>query len=470
MDLLRPLVRGVTHEWFLRRDGYRLAPHRRRLAASQYLSRDEIRALQLERLRRILAHAAAAHPFYRSRFRACGFEPGDLRGLADLAGLPLLTKDDLRGELGGVLADGFRREQVEHRRTGGSTGVPVHLDVDREAVSVKKAAVERHNAWAGLVPGQRLAAVWGDTSGPQPWRARLRNALTTRAFYLDTLRFDRTHIEAFLARVRALRPPILMGHAHSVFRLAEYVQGQGRAGISFAGVITTAMALTETERRVIEGVFGAPVFDRYGCEELSLIASECEAHEGLHEFAEGLYVELIGERADLPRKLVITDLLNRAMPLIRYEVGDYGVAASGECPCGRGLPRLREVSGRVADFLYTPERVPVFGISILDTFIIHIPGVRQAQIVQDRYDHLLLRIVRAAGFGEESLAKLEKSVREIFGPRMQYDVLYVDRIPLTAAGKYRFSICEIDSPGLAGAAGGARPESPEVGGQSTVKE
>jgi phenylacetate-CoA ligase len=447
MDLIRPLVKHITHDAFLLRDGYHPGQYRKHLAASQFLSTDELCALQLEKLRRILAAANATHPFYRRRFQACGFEPGDLRGFADLERIPILTKDDVRGDLVSTLADGFHKRDVIHKRTGGSTGVPVHVFMDFDAASLKKAATERHNGWAGLFPGDRLAAVWGDTSGPLPWRSRLRNALTTRAFYLDTLRFEPTRIEVFIGRVRACRPRVLLGHAHSVFRLAEYVRDHAIEDVSFKGIITTAMVLSETERQVIEAVFRAPVYNRYGCEELSIIASECSAHQGMHEFAEGLYLELLGERQDLPRRLVITDLLNRAMPLIRYDIGDYGVEANGPCPCGRGLPRLIEVSGREADFLFTPDRVPVFGISILDTFVIHIPGIRQAQIIQDRYDHLELRIVREVGFGDESLALLRKNLREVFGDRMQYDICYVDRIEQTATGKYRFSICRIETGG-----------------------
>jgi phenylacetate-CoA ligase len=444
MDLLRPIVARFTYDAFLRRDGYRLRGHRRDLAASQYFSADELQALQLERLKRTLTAAHATNAFYQDRFRACGFEPGDFRGFADLAGLPVLTKDDIRSQLAGRLSAGYRPERVLQKRTGGSTGVPVRIGIDFDAVAVKKAAAERHDAWAHRHPGDRLAAVWGDTSGPRPWRERLRNALTARGFYLDTLRFEPAAIDAFIARIRRLRPPVLMGHAHSVFRLAEHLREHGIADIGFRSVITTAMVLTEAERRTIEAVFRAPVFDRYGCEELSIIASECEAHCGLHIFAEGLYVELDGEREDQPRPLILTDLLNRAMPLIRYEVGDLGIAETGTCPCGRGLPRLREVSGRSADFLYTPDRVPVFGISILDTFVIHIPGIKQCQIVQDRYDHLDVYIVRDVGFTDESLARLGRNVVQIFGERMSYDVHPVTEIPQTERGKYRFSICRIE--------------------------
>lgn len=444
MDLLKPIVAHITYDAFLRGDGYRLREHRRDLAASQYLSLDALQALQLERLKRLLAAAHATNDFYRERFRACGFEPGDFRDLSDLKRLPILTKDEIRRQLAGRPSAGYGPKEILPKRTGGSTGVPLRIGVDLPAVSVKKAATERHDGWAHRRPGDRLAAVWGDTGGARPWRERLRNALTGRAFYLDTLHFTPAAIDAFVGRIRRYRPPVLMGHAHSVFRLAEHLREHGIDDLGFRSIITTAMVLTETERRAIEAVFRAPVFNRYGCEELSIIASECDAHRGLHIFAEGLCVELDGKRDDEPRPLIITDLLNRATPLIRYEVGDLGIAEPGTCPCGRALPRLREVSGRTADFLFTPDRVPVFGISILDTFVIHIPGIKQCQIVQDRYDHLDFYIVRDAAFSDESLARLGRNVGEIFGDRMRYDVHTVEAVAQTERGKYRFSICRIE--------------------------
>jgi len=152
----------------------------------------------------------------------------------------------------------------------------------------------------------------------------------------------------------------------------------------------------------------------------------------------------LGDDENLPRKLVITDLVNYAMPLIRYEIGDFAVALPGKCPCGRTLPRLKEVSGRTADFLYTPDGKPVFGISILDTFVIHIPGFKQVQIIQNRYDYLNFNIVKDDKFSEKSMTRLKSNVIEIFGSKMRYDVSFVGSIKQTKQGKFRFSICNIN--------------------------
>ncbi len=408
------------------------------------MDRKELGARQEVLLRQLLEYAAENSPFHRARFAQAGFRPADLRSVQDLKRLPTLSKDDLRSESERILCRGYDASNTMHKRTGGSTGVPVHVRMDYQAASIKRAAVERHDGWAGWRPGVRCAAVWGDTDKPQSWKSRLRNALSTRTTYLDTLCFTEEKLAAFVRVLRTERPPMLFGHAHSVFRLAEYVARTNGPPIAFRGIITTAMTLSPEERMRIEEVFATPVFNRYGCEEISIIASECEAHAGMHVFAEGVLLEYgTGARPGEPAKLLVTDLLNRAMPLIRYEIGDLAIPEDCPCPCGRGLPLLREVSGREADFLYTPEGKPVFGISILDTFVIHIAGIKQLQIVQDRLDHLRIRVVRDREFSDDTTAKLGNTIRKVFGEVMTWNAEYVPAIELTPAGKYRFSICEL---------------------------
>jgi phenylacetate-CoA ligase len=444
MDLLKLLIKNFTYDFYLRRDGLKMEGLWEELNRSQFLSTDEFASRQLSALKNILLYCYEHNQFYKKRFENCGFVPNDLTEFSDLEKLPILSKEDIRQSADGLFSNGYTKDNCFFNRTGGSTGVPLRTYMDPAAVSFKKAATLRHNGWAHLIPGDRVASVWGDTDKPQSYKVNLREKLTDRPFYLDTLKFDSEHIENFLKRIKKFQPPVLLGHAHSIFRLAEYVRDNKIENISFEGIITTAMVLNDSERETIESIFHSPVFNRYGCEELSIIASECESHSGMHIFAEGLYVELSGENKNKSGKIIITDLVNRGMPMIRYEIGDYAIAAEGKCSCGRTLPRLKEVSGRTADFLYTPERKPVFGISILDTFIIHISGFKQVQIVQDKYDFLDFYIVRDEKYTNESLDNLKKNVVEIFGPKMRYDVHFVERIEQTERGKFRFSICNID--------------------------
>jgi phenylacetate-CoA ligase len=197
---------------------------------------------------------------------------------------------------------------------------------------------------------------------------------------------------------------------------------------------------------VVEEVFGEVVFDRYGCEEIGLIASECENHDGLHVAAEGVYVEVVDGTESEAGQILVTDLFNRGTPLIRYEIGDLATTRSGVCVCGRGLPRLGRVLGRTSDILCTPEGARISGTSILDTVMSHIQGFRQVQIVQEKLDELTFNVVEGDGLSERSLEVLAEAVRRYFGPSMRHKVVLVDRIPLTERGKFQFSVCKVRGP------------------------
>src|SRR5262249_25603036 len=147
---------------------------------------------------------------------------------------------------------------------------------------------------------------------------------------------------------------------------------QGLGPIRPRGIITSAMILHDWQRRVIEEIFACKVTNRYGCEEVSLIACECERHEGLHVNADGVYVELIRDGRPVgpgePGSVVVTDLTNRAMPIIRYQVGDVAVWSERVCSCGRTAPLLARVEGRDADYVQTSRGELISGISLTENF------------------------------------------------------------------------------------------------------
>ena len=164
-----------------------------------------------------------------------------------------------------------------------------------------------------------------------------------------------------------------------------------------------------------------------------------EEHYGLHVNADSVYTEVIGE----PGKLIVTDLTNRAMPLIRYQIGDVVVPSERICPCGRGLPMIERVEGREADYVLTPAGRLISGISLTENFALHIPGAAQVQIVQESLAELRIRIVPDERFGDESRQKIAHLVEETFGLEVRYEVELVDAIPQEPSGKYRFCISKV---------------------------
>ena len=450
MDIVEYLIKYITIPLYDKKGNKNITPKLRELEKSQYYQPGKIEEIQFLKLKEITCYANEHCPFYKKRFAEHGFLPEKLSSFDDLTKLPILTKDDIRENLKQIISDQYTIENLMYKRTGGSTSVPLALYMDYQAADLKAAATVRHNRWAGYDRGDKLAAIWGDTERKYSVREKLYNFLNSRTIYLDTLIMTERYILKFIEKARRYKPKIMMGHAHSLYAFACFIEEHGITDLGIKGIISTAEILYDRERAKIESVIGKILFNRYGCEELSIIASECERHDGLHINAEGLYVEVIGGDETTPGKLIITDLWNRGMPFIRYEIGDMATTKTGACACGRGLPRLNKIYGRTADLLYTPDGRTISGISVLDTFTIHVPGIKQVQIIQNKLNELDFKIVKSDDFSEESLRILGEKIPLYFGPSMLYSIQFVDNIPLTARGKYRFSICNLPSKKMGG--------------------
>lgn len=431
--------------WDLYEGSVRLRTYRR-LARDQFDAPEALERRRRERLGELVRHAAAHSPFHARRLRDAGIDPRGVRDIADLRGLPLLTKADIRGGIDDILAADHRREDLVPAKTGGSTGTALHVYCDRRGVERRNGAALLADTWSGWRLGQPMGAVWGNPPEPRTLRNRLRRACKDRIVYLDTMRLDEASVREFVAGWRRLRPGLLYGHAHSLYLLAGMLEEMGER-LRPDGIVATSMMLLQPEREVIERAFARQVTNRYGCEEVSLIACECERHEGLHLNAEHAAVELLRDDGSPcapgeDGRIVITEFVNLGMPMLRYEVGDHGVLHDRPCPCGRPSPLLRTVTGRTADFLVAADGSRVAGISLIENTLTRYPGIAQLQVVQEVVGRVELNVVRAAGWDEAVAAALTGVFRDSLGGAV-VALRFVDTIPREPNGKYRFSICRV---------------------------
>jgi phenylacetate-CoA ligase len=429
--LILPLVawkRGSRHLEYLRH-----------LERTQFDPPAVVRARQLEALHKTLRHAFDTVAYYRRTWSAAGVHPSDVKSLDDLTHFPVLTKADIRAAGDALLSTAFDKSKLRVKKTSGSTGVPLVVRIDEPSVQWKYACTLRADQWSGYRLGQRVAKVWGNPEYRHfGLRGRITNRLVDRAVYLDTIHLTPERIREFTATVRRHQPGLLFGHAHSLYLLACQLKKAGIDDVRPDGIVSTAMPLYDWQRAVIEEVFGVPATNRYGCEEVSLIACECEKHRGLHVAAESVLTEV-----EPDGKLLVTDLSNPAMPLVRYRIGDVVAATDRACGCGRGLPLLERIEGRDADYVVTPAGGLISGISLTENFALHITGTAQVQIVQEEVTFLRIRMVADETFGDASRRQIEALVRETFGPAMRYEVELVDLIPQEPGGKYRFCISKV---------------------------
>ncbi|WP_152053996.1 phenylacetate--CoA ligase family protein [Tautonia marina] len=424
--------------------------HYSRLKQTQFEGKDRVEADQLQKLKRLLIHANETVPFYRKRFADAGFDPANFQSRAQLEVVPVLTKSEIRTVGRALISEAYRdRPDLRRKTTSGSTGVSLEVWVDEEAMQFKRGCTLRCDEWSGWRFGEPVAMVWGNPDYlKHGWRGRLRNGLLERACYLDTLKMDEATMARFADDLVRRPPSLIFGHAHSVYLFAAFMRQHRTGSIRPRGIITTAMVLHDWQRQVIEAEFSCKVTNRYGCEEVSLIACECEKHEGLHVNTDGQYVELIRDGRPVgpgePGSIIVTDLVNHAMPLIRYQVGDVASWAGRPCSCGRtGMPLLARIEGREADYVTTRRGELISGISLTENFAMLVPGIEQLQIIQESLERFTFRIVRGPDYGPSSDARIQELAAERFGDDVAYDCEFVERIPPELSGKYRFCISKV---------------------------
>jgi phenylacetate-CoA ligase len=416
----------------------------RRLRNAQWLSGEQRAAMRLESLREAVAHAFTTVPYYRARW---GDAPA-ISAESDIRRLPVLAKSDIQAHGPSLVSTLSDSDQLVEARTGGSTGVALRVLFDRACQDHRNAAALRSNEWAGWQPAQAAGALWGNPPVARTLRERLRAEVSERLVYLDTVALTPQSVAIFMQELRKRNITVLFGHAHSLFVVARICEREELQSPQFTAIVSTSMMLLKSEREFIESFFGCPVTDRYGCEEVGLIESECEWHEGLHVNDDHLIVEVLREDGTPVDEgevgqIVVTDLLNRGMPLIRYSVGDMSSWAPGECRCGRKMRRLARVLGRTADFLKTADGRLVAGVSLVERTLTAIEGLEQLQLVQRSLGSVTARCVLAPDANEARIsAELVRALREAMDPRLDVAIEVGETLSQDRNGKYRFTVCE----------------------------
>jgi phenylacetate-CoA ligase len=414
------------------------------LARSQWLPRAEVDSLQFEALRRLVAYAEVNCPYYRETWGELGLGSAALHGPDDFRRWPVIDREVIGRERVRMRTTepGAR---IRAKSTGGSTGTPLHFDLDDESLDRRNAAWHRGYDWAGAGPGTRQFYLWGVPLGVRPrwkvWKDEVYNRLIYRRLVVNTFELSDATAPDILRRLNRHRPEVIVAYTNPLYVFARWLDGRGLTVARPRSIVVGAEKLHDFQRTLIERVFDAPVFETYGSREFMLIGAECDRHEGLHLTEENLLVEVLdeagrptpdGEEGDV----VVTDLTNRGMPFIRYANGDRAVAGWGDCTCGRGLPLLRKVVGRRLDVLQTPDGRRVPG-EFFPHLIKDFAAVRRFQVVQEAPDSVELRLVLNGALGEPERRRLEQEIVGVLGPAVRFRVRTVDEIPLTSAGKHR---------------------------------
>lgn len=419
-------------------EGARMLALQYQFAQSERWSPAELCEAQFTQLTQLLHHAKTTVPFYRDRL--AGIATDRPLDAAAFAQIPLLQRQDIQENFEMMVSRAPPPDHgaMQEGNTSGSTGRPIRFMSTPLAELFWKAFTLREHLWHGRDFTGKLAAI----------RARVKPGVSA-GWGTSTDSVFRTGPSVMFNTEQSIpqqaqwlmqeNPDYLISIASNVQELARYCSRQGLRPSRLREVRTYGEALHPELRSIVRTAWDVPVTDMYSCREGGYLALQCPQHEHYHVQAEGVYLELLNEqgRSCMPGELgrvVITPLHGFAMPLIRYEVGDY--AEAGEpCDCGRSLPVIRRIVGRVRNMLHLPgggRHYPRFGEYEFGAF----EAVRQFQVVQKSLNDIEVALVLARPLLPAETEALRALILKNLGHPFKVLFVYRDSIPRSAGGKY----------------------------------
>jgi phenylacetate-CoA ligase len=360
------------------------------LRSQQWVSRQRIETIQLAKLQRQVRRAWDQTDFYREAFTLAGFEPDQLRSLEDIQRLPITKRHDLRAAGHGAFCRSVALESCVWAQTSGSTGTPMRLPLTRKDKAHRVLKELRALQANGYSPRDLMMILIDPDDVPRRQAIVQRFGILRRE-YISIF----ADIDEQIAKIRELRPDVIYSYASCLRVLAEQLRADSGELPRPKMLISAAELLDADTRTLLRDTFGVEPVDFYGSMEFGWIAWQCPERGAFHVNSDCLIVECLRDGKPVPPgeegEMVVTSLHSDAAPLIRYATGDVGVLSDGWCACGRSLPLISTVSGRLADCIVLPGG-RTFSPYFVTCALNHIPGMRQFQVIQEADGGIRVRL------------------------------------------------------------------------------
>ncbi|MHB9028472.1 MAG: phenylacetate--CoA ligase family protein [Candidatus Latescibacterota bacterium] len=421
-----------------------------KLAGNQYLSPDELAAVNWAARKKILTHAYDTSPYYAHKYKISGLHPHDIKRPEDWDTIPVLSKEEIRNNFKRIISTTIAEEKLRAVSTGGSTGQP--LKVLHDMRYPLEALGWRMLSWWGGHSGEDAAFCWRLQNKTRT--ASLVNALLwwpTRRIWIDASCISENSIHKFLKDFNRIKPAYFQGYTGAIHHVAKYILENSLPIYHPRFVWGTASPVSAVQRGDIEKAFNAPLYDQYGCCEIFWLAAECKEKRGLHVFSDARHVEFTdADGATVspgrPGNVIITDLLNYGFPLIRYQNGDTGSALSQTCSCGITLPLISQIKGRISDSIKLPNGNIISGDYVTTLFDNYPDSVHEFQVRQ--HSDYSITIYAVPGTSLALLNKILEKVKNEMKTRTGGQIFISHEIVKeinSDRGKTRFIISDIRS-------------------------
>lgn len=408
--------------------------------------RDKLIEHQNKNLRRVVKYAYDYVPFYHQKLKERGVKPSDIRTLKDLCKLPIIRKDEIRKNLNRIISEEFDMNNLHVHSTSGSTGHPLRVFISNKEDDYRKAKHMTANIICGQKPRDRYVTI----ASPSHF-GEVPRLLRVIGFY------DRAFVSVFdsvdtqISTIEKIEPDVLAGYSSSLSLLAKEVEKRGAETIKPRFILGGAELIDDFSRQYIEEVFDAPFYDQYAIVELDRIAWQCTAKSQYHIDADSIIVQFLdenGEEVSIGEKgeVVCTSLFNRAMPFIRYFVGDIGVPSDDECSCGITLPLMKVIEGRKDSLLLLPggrllsPRAFTVAMNMFKSRTCS-GDIDQFRVIQRKLDLFEVHIkMKKEAIDEKNMEKeLVEHLRKVLNldeDDVTFEIEFDDDIPFDKSGKF----------------------------------
>lgn len=402
------------------------------------MSLDEIRAYQLKKLQSIIRDANQNSPFYYGRLP-------DIQHLEDMQHLSILTKSDLRQHMPSLVRNGYPDQQLWSGQTSGSTGTPLKILIPRESTRTRFAILDNYYALFDCHYGERRVRMGGskvkpaDSTTPPFWiMNRPDNQLQLSPYHLTELSFPYYRDE-----LNRFQPAYLHGYAHALYNMAQFYIQHGGRNYQPKALFLDSEGVPPHYKPIIEQGFGAPALENYGLGEVGLVAVEYPDRQ-IRFLDLSIWIEVVDADGHvLPDgesgRLIVTDLSQSNVPMIRYDTGDIGSIISDDADSEWSGTILKSIDGRSDDIIVTPKGRRVGRLS-------HVTkpgrGIVESQIAHVSPTEVVIRVVPDHDFDETSMVDVVHTAEVLLGTDMHVTWITVEEIPRTAQHKFKHVVRE----------------------------
>jgi phenylacetate-CoA ligase len=414
-----------------------------------YLNRGNIRNYQLNRINEIVKYAKTNSPFYKGFYKNINLE---LKSLSDIKKLPILKKEIFKQALkkGKILSKEFEEKDLQCGYTTGSTGMPLKMCFDKECI--KKRSIVQYRLWKkmNLFPYKRFVKIWRDKKLTSREKELQEAGLLFSISVGDvneplSSAMTNEKLQSILEELINFKPQVIRGYVSALYSIANLIEQKDLKFNTLESVITSAEYLPENMWKHFEKVFNCPVYNLYGGTEAPAIAvNDFNSHNMI--ISEDLYyIEVLDENGNdvkpgEPGIITITDLYSKAMPLIRYQIGDIAIVDGNFYNLSNEFRYFKSVEGRTNDIFELDDGKIIYS-HVWYIYFRNEDWIEKFQVIQKKKN--LIEIKLLVKYKNDIKYKILKQKIESLFPNIKFIWSFVDRFELQKGCKFRAIISEV---------------------------